>query len=574
MERRRRTFSVFATAYALSLILPCLANRSITTPTDWFWLTGVAPDAIIERIEKGFRIIDLELFSTSPYRLSAAFVRNSGVYQQQWWWYYNIDQATLNSRIASLNARLVDLEPYEINGELRFLALFTPNSGVNRKRWYYYFNASPSFIAKRLRKKRARPIDLDVYTFNGKTLYSVVMVRNSGKDATRFWWYHNVRFNFVRSRLRRNAARLVDLERNPNGRYTVIMQPANLRWYWYVDVTPDQLNDKAAQLGARIVDVETYVRKGRRLHSAVLLTNVNDLTRRVSDILSDVQANGAWGLHMKQVGGPVLASLQKDFVYEPASSIKSLHLAHTMAVVSRRGMRELRAKVPVFTNFDFSCPLDSGGPVTLSLQETLELMMQRSDNAATEAIRVRYGEDTLNQAAKMLGMTSSRLAHRIGCANVLPMYPDIILQQQQPNWLTLADITSLYERVATTFLRGPFRTEFFAIMNSWNAVFTIVNSEVKRESLPKKRANQFKSLVLAKQKDGYYEIDGLSYRSIGGYVRLPFRSCDGSITSRQYVAGAFIDKSTIDVSFGVIFVAGAETMRDEIKKAIRTFFPC
>jgi beta-lactamase class A len=74
-----------------------------------------------------------------------------------------------------------------------------------------------------------------------------------------------------------------------------------------------------------------------------MVNNSNALTTRIADIL-DYGADGSTGLYLKEVNGPVLASLQQGFVFEPASSLKVTHHLHAMRQVMM-GFDNLNAPV-------------------------------------------------------------------------------------------------------------------------------------------------------------------------------------------------------------------------------------
>ena len=51
---------------------------------------------------------------------------------------------------------------------------------------------------------------------------------------------------------------------------------------------------------------------------------VFDITSRVGELLRN-GTDGTKGLYLKEVGGPVLASLEENWVFEPASAMKAVH---------------------------------------------------------------------------------------------------------------------------------------------------------------------------------------------------------------------------------------------------------
>lgn len=544
------------------------ADTGATTSAPWVWRTG-PPSVIRDQVNAGYRITNLQLISTAPYTLTALFVRDQGG-PNTWYWFYNIDGVTLSEKLETLNARIVDLEPYTISANRCFAVVLRKNTLDDANTWWYYYDVSPRFIDDKLELHNARLVDLDVYKVAGFTRYSAVMTRDSANNPPAWWWYCNVSEAFIRQKLAENRARLTHIERNVAGKYSVIMEKTSVTWWYYYAQSSSELLQKASQNGARVVYVEPYSDNGIRKYNGIMLSNVNDLTRRVYDVLVPERSGGAFGFYMKQIGGPVRAALQQNYEYEPASSIKALHLAHTMQRV-QSGSEDLNSIVFYFNDLRGSCPRNSG-VVRERLETVLQKMMRASSNTATQGICARYGDSAINLSAQKLGMTKSKIRHRIGCAG---SSPGIAGQIDEPNSLTLVDITRLYEQVAISFLSGTYRAKFFDIMSSFTTLSTIVTEEASKLSLlTREGRDQFKSLMYSRQKGGSYKVSGKHYRSIGGYVQLPFRSCGGDISFKEYVFGAFIHQSTTSVKSGLTSKAGAETMRDEIRKALFSFQPC
>src|SRR5437762_2404491 len=83
-----------------------------------------------------------------------------------------LNAAQLSDRITNNHARLIDLETYQINGANRFAAIMVSNTGNDAKAWWYYFNVGPSFVSQKIRDNNARLVDID-HQANGN--FSVVM---------------------------------------------------------------------------------------------------------------------------------------------------------------------------------------------------------------------------------------------------------------------------------------------------------------------------------------------------------------------------------------------------------------
>lgn len=571
-NRLVRLFTVFSVALTLMFtvlpIAPAQAEKWQTTPTGYWWLHGVSDDQIKTRIDEGFRLIDIEVEQASPLRFSAAFVRNAGVHQKGWWWYYGMSANVISDKIQEHQARIIDLETYWHNGQQRFAVVMVANTGAQAKGWWWYYNVTPTFIADKLKEHQARLIDIESYVVNNQRRYSVVMIRNEGDDASAWWWYYNVSPAFIAEKLRDNQARLIDIERHSATTFTVIMERnTGKHWWWYYGVTATQVNDLAQQNGARIFDIEPYTVGGQKHFAVLMLNNSNALTTRVGSLLRAGHQGGSSGLYLKRVNGSVLASLQSNFVFEPASMIKALHHAHAMRQV-QDGTANLTENISVFQAYDGSCPLDQTPPpiITESLQNSLQLMMRQSDNARTEAILKRFGQANINATAQTLGMQNSLLQHRIGCGNEAV---------QNPNRLTLVDAGRLYEGVATGFLDATNRQTFYTLMSNQDnsSLFgTIVDAEATSLGLGASAA-AFKNQMRFAWKGGSYGLSGKSYLTIGGWIELPFRICTVN-APRQYVFGIFVHGAdTLSDGFN-IFKMTEELLRDEIRAALQTWSPC
>lgn len=163
-------------------------ERTSDDQTAWWWYTGVSIDALGSAVnEHGARLIDIEIDSASPLRLSASMVRNAGSYASGWWWYVGIDAARLSEILDDLSARIIDIEAYEVGGALRYAVILVPNTGLQAKAWWWLTNVSFDDLSTFVSRNNARILDLEAIEVNGRTTYAAVMVRNTGSDAAAWW---------------------------------------------------------------------------------------------------------------------------------------------------------------------------------------------------------------------------------------------------------------------------------------------------------------------------------------------------------------------------------------------------
>lgn len=570
---------VSLTTFACLLLAPQDAARAqdvreMTNPTAHLTLLNVPASVITNQVNAGYRIVDIEYRSGAgaSTTFDVVFVQNSGAYATSWWWYYGISATQLGSYLSANSARLIDLEPYQDSGGTqRFAAVMVGNTGSNAKVWWYYYNTSVSNLSTQAATNNARLVDLDVYTINGTTYYSGVMIRNTGGDARSWWWYVGVSPSQISSHLNTNAARLYDLERNPTGSWSCIMirDVTPKYWYWWYDLTSSDIVWLLNNYGVRAIDFESYLVGTSRRYAMVTLNNVNALTTDVGNAMR-AATDGQVGCWLEQINGGNYASLNGTTEFEPASAMKTLHHVHAMRRVAL-GAVGLGSNINVFTNYSASnpsCPIDSG-PVSQSLQTVLQLMMQNSDNARTQAIRAYFGEGSINATAAAIGMTGTDLRHRIGCsADALAM----------PNDITLRDLHVLHETVANGYL-GSYRDNFYDLMQndvSDLGIASLIDAEGASLSLPTATVTSFKNFTRVAHKGGSYGLSSggpfYYHRAEFGWISLPFIASD-VLTPREYSFGAFVNDASNDgnASSAIYTQAIPRLLRARIRAALQSW---
>jgi hypothetical protein len=413
-------------------------GRYKTNPTGWGWFTGAAETNITNFInEFGQRLIDIEVVKKKGPKFAAALVANTGVFNTpSWHWYYGLtfNQLVNLDPITSGRERVLDVENYKTGSGRRYAVVTVNNQGDTAKKWWWYLNVSKKFIKSKLSGRRI--VDLDPRA--GSKKYDVVMIKNAGADKRAWWYYYKRTPGQIKELLKKKKARLVDIERDGSGRFTVVMvRRAGEFWWWYYGLRTGKVAELAAQNGARIIDIERYATSKGPRHAVIMLNNLNKLSRKAwKRMQPGVQKGVAYGFYLKEVGGPVHAALQQHKVFEPASTIKVLHLLHAMQQVDA-GAASLTEPITWFVrptdparypgDSDYSndknkCAYKSDGTAITSnpyvdvLGEViLRQMMERSDNRATDATLNRFGMAAINQTADNVGMTNTQINHRIGC---------------------------------------------------------------------------------------------------------------------------------------------------------------
>jgi hypothetical protein len=564
---------------AASTVIEAQDERIRSEPTGWYWYYGQSIEDLANiTASTGARFVDLEIESASPLRFSAALVVNQGAYAKASWYFIGLTGDQLGATLANLNARILDLEPYDDNGTTRFAVVMVPNTGADAKAWWYYYNTDVRTIGDASKSNNARLVDLDRYEIGGNVFYSAVMISNQGADRMDWDWVIGLDANAVVARAQSESARVMNLESyivNGAWRYDAILVKRDENpWWFYAGLTETQLGDAMAQNGARLSYVMSYWVSGVRFFDVLMVNNANAITTRIGKIL-DHGADGETGLYLKEVGGPVLAALQENRVFEPASTIKALIHLHALRAV-QGGMP---ADTPLpwcptsnnATSPKDGCPNPPCGSETIGLQTALQQMMWISDNRATDAVVRRFGMDSINDTGASIGMSSSKLNHRVGCGGPIA------------NQLTRADLGRVYEAVATGALDEEHRELFYSWMV--NGVSTglaaVITEEGTALGMSSAQIAEFISRVKVAGKAGWYTLWSTSrqtweyYTSQGLWASLPFCASNVEV-HREYVFGLFvvkgIDSQSVAARSGT---AASELLREQIRSAMSSFAtPC
>ena len=400
-----------------------------------------------------------------------------------------------------------------------------------------------------------RLTDIDVYSLNGQKYYSAVAVENTGNQTQGWWYYFNITAQEVTDALTLNDARLINLEIDtpPSlvtpARFTVVMVSSNPGGgWWYPGLSSSQVDSLLNQNGARLTCMERYTDAfGATKYAVAMVDNANAETRRVRDIIAGQMSNGTYGFKVKEVGGPVIASLNEDFAYEPASMLKILHGVYSIDRIAG-GFDSLNNTL---LNDDTcnpnECPDNSPGSCN-STVETVEQVLRRmfrvSDNNATLEIANRYGVTNLNNFAASFGLSNTHLNHTLGC---LACGGPFVF-----NSFSARDAVDLYEMIADgTFFNQTWTDTLFSIMSNYNEsgnsrLTPIINQEAALTNLTSSEIASFKDALNAANKGGSYTCGSQRWRTEGGWASIPFKSA-GPIPfqfNREYAITAFIDNTT------------------------------
>lgn len=162
---------------------------------------------------QGYRLSNFEIHTTQPeLQLDCSLVRNTGVYAAGWLFYHDKTRAELLNLCSQNNARIVDLERYLDNGEERLSALLFVNSGAQQKAWHWFTSVPQGSVYSTVNNIGDRIIDIEPYQENGQQYYHVISIPNSGPDHKPWWVYTNTTSTNVQNHIAQFGSRVYDYE--------------------------------------------------------------------------------------------------------------------------------------------------------------------------------------------------------------------------------------------------------------------------------------------------------------------------------------------------------------------------
>ncbi|MEY2524400.1 MAG: hypothetical protein QOJ66_2965 [Ilumatobacteraceae bacterium] len=536
-------------------------DRQLTTPTRWATYTGVTAAQLNNYLgANNARLTSLQVESSAP-TFTAVMVRNTGRYASESWWYQGKTEAQVNSLLSTNHARPISMSAYSTSAGVRYAVVMVPNSGANAKTSWWYHDTAAN-ISDKLAANNARPIEISPYPGGG---YVAIMVDNTGSDATSWWWYDSIGASTVNSNLSAHHARLIDLSRNTDGTYNVVMYPSSTRAGWYEQLVLSDAVAKANQLGERIIDATGYVVDGVKYYAVVTIRNTNALSEKLWKIVAPKVDSGTYGFYLKQVGGSAPAELQSTLQYEPADALDVLYHAKSIHEESLGNTADPTVVTYHYNNLADPndkniCPDDFSHTTTTNLKNADTLLMQNSDNRMSRGIVEKYGKPAMLDYATSLGLTSTQINHNIGCPT-----------STTHNRTMLADLGKVYEAFenGTVTSNATWITQFRSrMLNELNSsafktsICPIVQQEATALGKSEATATAFCDAMTWIAKGGSYQYGAsLPYQvSWDGYslTGMPYMS-DGVTTPTFFVFGEFVDGTTIDTQAEANSINAART---------------
>jgi hypothetical protein len=275
-----------ATATPFAQMINATAHADLNAITDdtsviaktGSWFLSNASEATVNSAlaSHNARLTNLKVDSVVPMRFTVTMVQNTGAYHVNgWWWDYNMNPGDIPNKMSYRKARLIDIEPYQVGpgGAAKYAAIMVDDTGAAQRDTKWFYETTTSAV-NTIVSQGYRPIDLQSYDFGAGRKYAGVAVRNTGADAKAFWYYYNVSASSVASYLSTNKARLVSFQRRSADRYDVVMVAGQGEgWWWYYDQTQASVNALLTANKSRLIDVSRYTVNGSPRFAVVMLQN-------------------------------------------------------------------------------------------------------------------------------------------------------------------------------------------------------------------------------------------------------------------------------------------------------------
>ncbi len=221
------------------------------------------------RDEEHWRLYNLKIDHNTG-NIAGAYVKSTGACGtvsndvSNWRFFGAFSGDRLQKEVDKTNERILDLDVSMMDGKPAYAALLMPNTGSEQKAWWWYAGVPFDTLDAKITENKARLVDISKYRVGKQWRYAGVMIANQGPDAKAWWYYDNVDPTFVEAELKKNNARLTNIEVDRNGKWTVIMEQSQGEpWWWYYGQSWNQVQKLAHQNNARIIDLAAMPGKDR-----------------------------------------------------------------------------------------------------------------------------------------------------------------------------------------------------------------------------------------------------------------------------------------------------------------------
>lgn len=236
-----------------------LASRSLEeragAPGRWVYV-GV-DIALVSKFltQNNARLTQIRVQDPSVPTFDVTMVSNTGDFASGWWWYVGVDAETVGNLLPG--KRLISIDPYSTSAGLRFAVVMVPNDGGHAKSWWWYVGVDAAFVTSKLNENNARLISLRPYLDgNGNRVFVVIMIANTGNDATVWEWWYGSSIEHISSRVTAGNYRVIAFTPDPvSGWAAILVENKGLGWWWWSGQSPTEIVNKLVSHNTRLIDI-------------------------------------------------------------------------------------------------------------------------------------------------------------------------------------------------------------------------------------------------------------------------------------------------------------------------------
>ena len=246
---------------------PTVNDEGVTTEVArWFYWGQTAGQLNSLSLQNNARFNKLRVEDPNVPTFSVSMVEDDNI---TWYWYYGVKAQDLSRYLNGY--RLVSIDPYFTSRGLRFAIVVVPNTGKSDRAWWWYVGVDAQEVGQLLAEHDARLVELRPYNDNGQLHFAVIMLSNTGEDSEYWEWWYGVTPDFINTRIQ-TGLRVVALAPDPFGNWaTILVHHEDESWWWWYGISPDRVLSNIGEHNSRLIDLSSYVVNGHREYTSVEL---------------------------------------------------------------------------------------------------------------------------------------------------------------------------------------------------------------------------------------------------------------------------------------------------------------
>ncbi|MGD1699385.1 serine hydrolase domain-containing protein [Dapis sp. BLCC M229] len=240
----------------------------------WKWFSDLSTERLTQELDKGFRIVDIEVAQANPLRLDVVLVSNKKPYSRAWWWWPSLEPETIKAKLDEHKARLIQLKPFRNDkNQLRFAVVMVSNTGDDHYAWSWFTKTTWNDLLAHRNQTNDRILDIESWTTTkGEKVFSAVTV--SGKSGTPTRLLSHSKLSSIDAWLDDNPQyKIIDMERLTWGGWAAIVTKDTGRQWRHYNIDASEVSHIAGRHYARLIDLESVKVQGKKPLYAIYVDN-------------------------------------------------------------------------------------------------------------------------------------------------------------------------------------------------------------------------------------------------------------------------------------------------------------